>query len=1122
MWTEYLLSALLVAFLAYQGSLFLAVIDESRRLDYVTILLGTVLGLGLVVFSYNLGVRRGKENSGSGLGKPDALPTSPSGARKRIAEMRPLLRLRPRGDSGLGISPSPSFASITSEGVSLFGGKTVPSSPSREEMDSTAEKVGQSASVPPKSEAVPFLASSDPTESSFERFRARSVSNANISSIVSPIPSHLGAASAPGSATGSPAISAKTILTSSSSTKSLAVPVTPSQAAANHEGIERCIAESKTLLQQICGIQGGDKDLAGQIPWTLIRSGISTLLWMSRNKSDAILLKGYSSTTNSPAAVKSWLFDKGLTIGLEGITSISETIVLGGGKVFVRRVTCKSGSLTASPREFVIVTTVTFVPENGSYIITSRSAQEDFSLPPRRRSSTTSSLVGGLVTGSKRKELVRGFLHCSGFILMPRSSLSGDVFCDISFAVHCDMLGSARLNHSRIDPIAGALLAACTRLQEGCAEEFEQNQVPSHRPRNLSLCFDPRGAPVTSPRLTSAYQQGEGDNLEDQSAPPSITATTAASACASGEGGAVVGVSGELIAAAHAASVRLLDLHATFQAELAGGGEAGVWDFFFRGEEVTVGEMKSSTTSSGILAATCKAQAPPEVIQRLLLERPDAVDRLLEGRTILNRLDDNTFVQWLGYRSIWPIGPRDFLLATRSDRLASLDTPNQDGFIQCSTSIDTLCEEVDEGEDGELQAQRFSRSSLRTAGYIGTRNAQGGTDLTVIVDVDVYSYIPVWLTHVLAQYGLTEILTRIQRATMPGASIEEEDDDGDGGVQIDRLLSSMKEEEDAEAFVKNLAATSQQQRSRSCSPTTAAEPALTPAKESRPDERRPLTVETGEEDGEQEGGHASSSSAADAASMPPLRTPSPSGLLVRQTTPKTRPWVAESGAQLAGEAQRLMKIYTGLDPVAMKRIGLEWQEKGRRNNTTVYSSMLPGNCWQAVKSVTSFQASKEEILELLLNDNRICEFDEIFDTFSLVAKVDDKTSIRRMVFKAIWPTSPRDFLVCTTSIPNLPDGTAMIASRSASDALQAPVAGFVRGFIQVTGYYIEPYETLSDQAKLEVPQLQPGGCKSTFIVHTELGGTLPSSVINMLSVNAPLKMMSTIDHLLTTKPRPRK
>ena len=199
MWTEYLLSAVLIAFLAYQGSLFLAA-NDAKGLDYGTIVLGVMLSLGLVVFSYNLGVKRGKKASGNGLGQPDALPSSPSGTRKRIAEMRPSLRLRPRGDSGLGISPSPSFASITSEGGSLIGGKTVPSSPSRDEMESTKEKVGQSSSAP-KSEAVPFLASSDPTESSFDRFRARSLSNANINSLVSPIPipSHLGA-SAPGSA----------------------------------------------------------------------------------------------------------------------------------------------------------------------------------------------------------------------------------------------------------------------------------------------------------------------------------------------------------------------------------------------------------------------------------------------------------------------------------------------------------------------------------------------------------------------------------------------------------------------------------------------------------------------------------------------------------------------------------------------------------------------------------------------------------------------------------------------------------------------------------------------------------------------------------------------------------
>jgi hypothetical protein len=78
------------------------------------------------------------------------------------------------------------------------------------------------------------------------------------------------------------------------------------------------------------------------------------------------------------------------------------------------------------------------------------------------------------------------------------------------------------------------------------------------------------------------------------------------------------------------------------------------------------------------------------------------------------------------------------------------------------------------------------------------------------------------------------------------------------------------------------------------------------------------------------------------------------------------------------------------------------------------------------------------------------------------------------------------------------------------------VAGFVRGFIQTTGYFVQPYDTLTESERTEMaPHLKPGGCKVTFVVHSELGGSMPASVVNMLAVSAPIKMMSAIDHIVT-------
>ena len=197
-----------------------------------------------------------------------------------------------------------------------------------------------------------------------------------------------------------------------------------------------------------------------------------------------------------------------------------------------------------------------------------------------------------------------------------------------------------------------------------------------------------------------------------------------------------------------------------------------------------------------------------------------------------------------------------------------------------------------------------------------------------------------------------------------------------------------------------------------------------------------------------------------------------------------------------------------------------------------------------------------------MDDSRIAEYDDMFDSCHHVVKVDDHTAIRRMCCKAIWPTAPRDFLVCTTWT-KLEDGSIMVCSRSAPDDISPTQKGYVRGFLnirfvlsfcivvmfeifpsfvsrslskyvnpintfltipflvfiflflRISGYYIQPYDTLStaEQTTTDCPV---DGCKVTLTAHTELGGNLPSSVINMLSTAAPMKMLSAIGELVAS------
>ena len=145
----------------------------------------------------------------------------------------------------------------------------------------------------------------------------------------------------------------------------------------------------------------------------------------------------------------------------------------------------------------------------------------------------------------------------------------------------------------------------------------------------------------------------------------------------------------------------------------------------------------------------------------------------------------------------------------------------------------------------------------------------------------------------------------------------------------------------------------------------------------------------------------------------------------------------------------------------------------------------------------------------------------------MLASIDANTVVKRVCCKGIWPTTPRDFVVSSTWCERR-DGSIIIATRSVfgehASGRHPDHPGYVRGRLVSSGYYIQPIELLSSASIISptsssavLTPCKPGGCKVTLCAHTELGGSLPSSVINMLSTGAPYKIMESVRNILTKK-----
>lgn len=130
----------------------------------------------------------------------------------------------------------------------------------------------------------------------------------------------------------------------------------------------------------------------------------------------------------------------------------------------------------------------------------------------------------------------------------------------------------------------------------------------------------------------------------------------------------------------------------------------------------------------------------------------------------------------------------------------------------------------------------------------------------------------------------------------------------------------------------------------------------------------------------------------------------------------------------------------------------------------------------------------------------------------LLVIVNEQTVIRRMCYKPVWPTAPRDFLCCITWV-ELEDGSILVCSRAVPNKFLKVKEDYVRGFVDITGYWIQPCDLLDKKDPSYMPPSSKPCCKVTLAVHTDLGGTLPTWIINMLITEAPVKVLTNIGRI---------
>ena len=146
------------------------------------------------------------------------------------------------------------------------------------------------------------------------------------------------------------------------------------------------------------------------------------------------------------------------------------------------------------------------------------------------------------------------------------------------------------------------------------------------------------------------------------------------------------------------------------------------------------------------------------------------------------------------------------------------------------------------------------------------------------------------------------------------------------------------------------------------------------------------------------------------------------------------------------------------------------------------------NC---IKGTGIIRAPPEFVFRVVRNRENNSKLDDMLKETRLVDRMSDTTVLVHLLFKAVWPTAPRDFTAISTA-GRYDESTLVEAGVSVADPRVPEVKGHVRGNIVCGGYVIE------------VLPGKPEQCEVTYVSQAELRGNIPTFAVNKVTESQPM------------------
>eukprot|EP00953_Heterococcus_sp_UTEX-ZZ885_P010167 5937-Heterococcus_DN1.PRE.1 len=183
-------------------------------------------------------------------------------------------------------------------------------------------------------------------------------------------------------------------------------------------------------------------------------------------------------------------------------------------------------------------------------------------------------------------------------------------------------------------------------------------------------------------------------------------------------------------------------------------------------------------------------------------------------------------------------------------------------------------------------------------------------------------------------------------------------------------------------------------------------------------------------------------------------------------------------AQREAALRDLLTLASDGESMDGPRVAWQLVRDGGESGVKLWKCALPGSAWSMIRTRTRLAASPSTVLDLLLDDSRIGEYDDLFDKIRVVEVVDEQAAFKRTVYKPVWPTAPRDFsLLCSWG--RLEDGSAYLVNRSVAHPDCPEVKGFVRGIVMMCGFLLVPTAPASSSSNSSSSAANSGDSNSS-------------------------------------------